>query len=119
MGEQRSGQLRERQGLEPHVAGPGQSGEEDLVTAEDRVLDALDPVELEGDGGVEHADVSGADPQALARGELVVEDLTVELDPGVPAAPTRWRMNPAPPKSPAPSFCWSPIDSSTLGIPHR
>ena len=50
------------------------------------VLDALDAVELERDAGVEHPDVAGVDPDRLPRRELVLDDLAVELDPGVAGA---------------------------------
>src|SRR5437763_1883564 len=36
-----------------------------------------------------------------------------------PAPATFCRMNPSPPKMPAPSFCWNAMDSSTPSVPHR
>ena len=36
-----------------------------------------------------------------------------------PVPDTRCRMKPSPPKNPALSFCWNPISSDTLGVPHR
>jgi len=37
----------------------------------------------------------------------------------MPDPPTRCRMNPSPPKSPAPSDCWKAIDSSIWDVPQR
>ena len=62
------GEAGDGQRLQPDAAGAGERGEEDAVAAEDHVLDAGDALNLEGDGGLEGADVAGVDAEEFRRG---------------------------------------------------
>src|SRR6202049_839278 len=77
----RLSELLQRQGLEPDPPWSGQQREEYPVAAEDLVRDPLDRRDRELHGVLEQPDVGGMHAQALARLQVVGEDLAAQLAP--------------------------------------
>jgi len=76
------GEALNGQSLEPDAAGAGKCGEEDSVAAEDEIAKSGDALDLEGDVGVEGADVAGVDAKGLAGSEVLDDDFAGEFEPG-------------------------------------
>src|SRR3954469_473295 len=94
---ERFGEQRQRERLQPHLAGPGQADEEEPVSAKELVLDSRHGRELVVHAPLDEADVCGMDAQRLPRREVVLRELARQLDPGVPGAfePLQDRAEPA------------------------
>ena len=75
------GEPRDGQRLQPDRSGALEYGEEDSVSAEDGILQAWNHHDLEGDRGLECADVAGMDAQDFAGGKVLHDQLAGELDP--------------------------------------
>ena len=76
------GETGDGERLQPDAAGAGEGGEKDAVAAEDHVLDAGDALDLEGDAGLEGADVAGVDAEDFAGREVFDDEFAGEFEPG-------------------------------------
>src|SRR5690606_41430098 len=66
------GQARERQRLQPHLARPGQGGQEHALAAEQHALDAADRTHVHAHAGVVADHAAGIHVDALARAQFAL-----------------------------------------------
>ena len=76
------GQAAERQRLQPHVAGPGERGEEQALAAEERRLHPADELDVVVDRRLHRDQAAGVDAQRLARLELQLVQHAAGVDEG-------------------------------------
>lgn len=77
-----TGHLGDGHGLEIDVAGAGDDGVENALSAEHHVLEPRDRLDVHGAGGVHGRQVSGVHHQGLAGVQVILHDVAVELREG-------------------------------------
>src|SRR5690606_22847100 len=75
-----SGQARERQRLQPYLAGAGERGQENTLAAEQHALDATDRTHVHLHAGVVADHAAGIDIDAFAGGKLALHHATAGMD---------------------------------------
>src|ERR1700744_3334015 len=74
-------ELRDGERLQPYSSRAGQRRKKNSVAAEDHVLDAGNPSDLERHAGLKRSHVSRMDTESLTRRQVLHDQLTRKLDP--------------------------------------